>query len=85
MAERPLQVIECKREPNENLIKELEKALELARSGELRSAILAGVLRDDSTVTMWAGSGRQITLLGAIRLIEHEVILCAAGVKLPEI
>ena len=80
MSDDPLRVIECKRAPDAKLVEELEKVLVLAKSGELRTAVLAGVLRDDSVVTLWAGRGRQVTLLGAVRVLEHEIVLSAAGV-----
>lgn len=83
--DRPtLRPVECKREPNQEVIDELKKALALAESGELRSIVFAAVMRDDSVVTMYQGDGRRVTLLGALRTVEHEVMLSAAGIISPD-
>jgi hypothetical protein len=83
--ERPtLKPVDCRREPNQEVIDELKKALALAESGELRSIVFAGVMRDDSVVTMYQGDGRRITMLGALRTVEHEVMLSACGIISPD-
>ena len=52
-------------EPSPAVVKSLEEALALAKSGELVAVGLAVVYADGATATMWAG-GKTPMLLGAL-------------------
>jgi len=61
------------RSPNQALIDLLEKQLELAKSGELRSAIIVNGFNDDSVEHVWAIDRRSSwrMLLSELVILQH--------------
>jgi hypothetical protein len=63
-----------KGKPNSNVIDLLNLLLEEAKNGELQSLACAGVYFDASTRSTVAGGYYSMALLGALRVVEREVI-----------
>jgi hypothetical protein len=74
-----MNVIEGKFDPDPAVVAELRKVLALAEKGEVVAVSIACVHRGDEVSTMWTGRKR-ITLLGAMRCLEHEMFCYGAGI-----
>jgi len=69
---------------NEKLVDLLEEALSLAKSGDIHSAAIACVWHDNTTSNAFSVIWRTITLLGELRILEHEVIQCHVDTRCHE-
>jgi hypothetical protein len=65
-------------EPDPNLIGELERLLELARSGEAQGIVGAFLYRDGTSASFNAG-WRNRSLIGGLELQKHELIASMLG------
>lgn len=65
------------REPNPALIEALERHLEWARAGEIRSAVLVAAWADNATATSWALDGRtyQKMVYAELTLAQNELAM----------
>lgn len=64
--------------PNPELIEDVEKLLELARSGEISSIAYVTLFYDDLTSYRWVGRMTR-GVIGALELVKHS--LCAGAIE----
>ena len=63
-----------KMRPNEDVVAELEDALDLARKGEIRNvAIVSEMSFGDGTFTSW-GLENNMVLLGLLERVKHRIL-----------
>lgn len=59
-------------EPNEKMIRELERLLEAARSGDLQGVVVAMLHKDDTTQSMRCGVMSR-GLIGLVSTLHHDM------------
>ncbi len=59
---------------NERTVEMLEKALKLAKEGEIYCAGMVAVWHDGATSNCFTASYKTVSLLGELRCLEHEVM-----------
>jgi len=59
----------------ENVIATLERALELARAGELSSVAIALVHRDGCAQALWSDAANMLLLIGSVGRLGHKLNL----------
>lgn len=60
--------------PVQDVVTEVEELLEHARSGKVRSVAFVTINGDGSCSTVHAGTSSLFALVGALRLLEHEIL-----------
>lgn len=58
---------------DEDVVRELETALKLAKAGKLRSVVIAGSLNASRTFTTWATTD-VMPLIGEIEFLKHQLM-----------
>jgi len=74
-------LVEIPKSPNPSVIKLLEDALEMAKAGELISVAVVGAYSDGCTMEMFEARHRVMALLGALRVLEREIMDCSVELR----
>ncbi len=74
-------VVVVPKNPNPEVVRKLEEALEWAKSGSLISFALAGVCSDGFTVNIFDANNSVMALLGEMRTLERDVVGCAVDLR----
>jgi len=65
---------EVKNQVNDDIVSLLKSALRDAEAGNLQSLVLCGLDGNRNVVSGYHCKGRQFTLIGALRVLEREII-----------
>jgi len=60
---------------SEAVVPALERALEMARAGDVSSVAIAIVLRDGTSDAIWSDAPNMVTLIGATARLSHKLHL----------
>lgn len=64
-----------KGQPVDEVVKELEELIAKARAGEVRSVAYVTINRDGTSSAVHAGTSQWLHLVGALRRLEHRILM----------
>lgn len=59
---------------NDDLVRQLEEALERAKSGQITAMGMAYVNADGTIATRWSGGDQGVPMMAAVSMLQHEFL-----------
>lgn len=75
-------LVEIKKEPSPDLIQMMEDLLAMAKGGQIISAACAFRYHDAGTGNAFCCNGYPVSLLGAMVVLQHEIVEISVGTRL---